>query len=70
VPVAEIKKGDWNSCRIVAKGNHFQFFINGKLSSEFTDKLEGQQLEKGFIGLQLHDKGMIVEFKALFLKKG
>lgn len=70
VPVAEIKKGEWNSCRIVAKENHFQFFINGKLSSEFTDKLEGQQLEKGFIGLQLHDKGMIVEFKDLYLKKG
>ncbi len=69
VAVAEIKKGDWNSCRIVAKGNHFQFFINGKLSSEFTDKLEGQQLKEGFIGLQLHDKGMIVEFKDLFLKK-
>lgn len=70
VPVAEIKKGGWNSCRIVAKGNHFQFFINGKLSSEFTDKLKGRQLDKGFIGLQLHDKGMIVEFKDLFLKKG
>lgn len=70
IAVSEIKKGDWNSCRIVAKGNHFQFFINGKLSSEFTDKLEGQQLKEGFIGLQLHDKGMIVEFKDLFLKKG
>ena len=70
IAVSEIKKGDWNSCRIVAKGNHFQFFINGKLSSEFTDKLEGQQLKEGFIGLQLHDKGMIVEFKDLFLKRG
>jgi len=70
VQVEEIKKGDWNACRIVAKGNHFQFFINGKLSSEFTDKLEGKQLSSGFIGLQLHDKGMVVEFKDLFLKKG
>lgn len=70
VKVAEIKKADWNTCRIVAKGNHFQFFINGKLSSGFTDKLKGKQLSKGFIGLQLHDKGMIVEFKDLFLKKG
>ena len=70
VQVEEIKKGEWNTCRIVAQGNHFQFFINGKLSSEFTDKLNGKQLSKGFIGLQLHDKGMIVEFKDLFLKKG
>ena len=70
VQVKEIKKGGWNACRIVARGNHFQFFINGKLSSEFTDKLNGQQLGRGFIGLQLHDKGMVVEFKDLFLKKG
>ncbi|MFT6243192.1 MAG: hypothetical protein ACJAQT_005306 [Akkermansiaceae bacterium] len=70
VQVKEIKKGDWNACRIVAKGNHFQFFINGKISSEFTDKLAGKQLTKGFMGLQLHDKGMVVEFKNLFLKKG
>lgn len=70
VQVKEINEGDWNACRIVAKGNHFQFFINGKLSSEFTDKLEGKQLRKGFIGLQLHDKGMVVEYKDLFLKNG
>jgi len=70
VQVEDIKKDDWNACRIVAQGNHFQFFINGKLSSEFTDKLEGKQLSQGFIGLQLHDKGMVVEFKDLFLKKG
>lgn len=70
VQVNEIKKGDWNTCRIVAKGNHFQFLINGKLASEFTDKLEGKQLRKGFIGLQLHDKGMVVEYKDLFLKTG
>jgi hypothetical protein len=70
VQVEEIKKGDWNACRIVARGNHFQFFINGKLSSEFTDKLNGQQLSRGFMGLQLHDKGMVVEFKDLLLKKG
>ena len=70
IQVNEIKKGDWNTCRIVAKGNYFQFYINGKLASEFLDKLEGKQLRKGFLGLQLHDKGMIVEFKDLFLKKG
>ena len=69
IQVNEIKKDDWNTCRIVAKGNYFQFYINGKLASEFLDKLEGKQLRKGFLGLQLHDKGMIVEFKDLFLKK-
>ncbi len=66
----EIKKGDWNACRILAKGNRFQFWINGKLASEFRDGLEGKQLTSGFLALQLHDKGMIVEFKELRLKKG
>ena len=64
-----LKQGDWNACRIVARGNHFKLFINGKLSSEFADKLDGKQLTKGFIGLQLHDKGMVAEYKDLFLKK-
>jgi len=65
----DIKKRDWNTCRIIAKGSHFRFFINGKLASEFEDNIGEGLLEKGFIGLQLHDKGMIVEFMELELKK-
>jgi hypothetical protein len=52
----------------VAKGNFFQLWINNKLASEFTDNIKNGQLEKGFIGLQLHDKGMVVEFKDIYLK--
>ena len=69
IKITEIKKHDWNDCRIVAKGNFFQLWINDKLSSEFTDNISKGQLNSGFIGLQLHDRGMIVEFKDLFLKK-
>jgi len=69
INITEIKKRDWNDCRIVAKGNFFQLWINDKLSSEFTDDISEGRLESGFIGLQLHDKGMIVEFKDLLLKK-
>jgi hypothetical protein len=69
VTLDDIKKRDWNECRVVAKGNHLQLFINGKLSSEFTDGIKEGQLESGFIGLQLHDKGMIVDFKEILLKK-
>ncbi|MGC6466938.1 MAG: 3-keto-disaccharide hydrolase [Akkermansiaceae bacterium] len=68
--VREIRERDWNDCRIVAKGNHLQFWINGKLASEFRDGFKGRQLTSGFLGLQLHDKGMVVEFKDLWLKKG
>ena len=57
-----------NSGHIIARGNHFQFFINGKLSSEFTDGIKEGRLESGSIGLQLHDKGMVVEFKGHWAK--
>ena len=65
----DINKRAWNRCRIIAKGRHFQFYINGKLASEFTDNIGDGHLESGFIALQLHDKGMIVEFKEIELKK-
>ena len=68
VTLEDIKRHDWNHCRIVAKGNFFQLWINNKLASEFTDNIRKGQLEKGFIGLQLHDKGMVVEFKDIYLK--
>jgi len=64
-----IKKGDWNSVHIIARGNNFKLYINGKLSSEFTEHLpEAKRLKSGMIQLQLHDPGMIVHFKDLRLK--
>ncbi len=65
----DIKKRDWNECHIIARGNRFKFFINGRLSSEFTDGINNGHLENGFIGLQLHDEGMIVQFKDIRLKR-
>jgi len=67
--VADIRPHQWNEVRIIARGNHFQFFINGKLSSEFTDNAKHGRLEQGAIGLQIHDKGMQVEFKDIRLKR-
>ena len=65
----DIKKGDWNSVYIIAKGDNFKLYINGKLSSEFTEHLpKAKRLKSGMIQLQLHDPGMIVHFKDLMLK--
>ena len=65
----DVKKGDWNTVHVIAKGNNFKFFINGKLSSEFTEHLpDEKRLHKGMIQLQLHDPGMIVHFKDIRLK--
>ncbi len=65
----DIKKGDWNKVHVIAKGNNFKLFINGKLASEFTEHLKKEKrLESGMIQLQLHDPGMIVHFKDIRLK--
>jgi hypothetical protein len=67
--LADIRAGGWNDVRIVARGNHFQFFIAGKLASEFTDNSKHGRMDRGAIGLQIHDRGMRVEFKAVQLKR-
>jgi hypothetical protein len=66
---ADVRQGQWNDVRVIARGNHFRFFINSKPASEFTDNAEHGRLTRGAIGLQLHDKGMHVEFKDLRLKR-
>ena len=65
----DIRKGDWNHVHIIVEGNRFQLFINGKLSSEFTEHLpQTKRLQSGMIQLQLHDPDMIVQFRDLQLK--
>lgn len=66
---ADIKQGDWNHVRVLALDNNFKLYVNGKLSSEFTENIEpGKRLGKGMIQLQLHDPGMIVHFRDVKLK--
>ena len=67
--VVDLRQDDWNDVRIVARGNTFKFYINGKLASEFTDNAERGRLNEGAIGLQLHDKGMHVQFKDIQLRR-
>lgn len=65
----DINKGGWNEVHVIVKGNTFKFSINGKPASEFTEHLEdAKRLHKGMLQLQLHDPGMIVQFKELRLK--
>lgn len=63
------RRPEWNRVHIIARGNRGRFFINGKLSSEFTDNAESGRLEEGGIALQLHDPGIHVEFKDIRLKR-
>ncbi len=67
--VGDVHDKQWNDVHVIAKGNNFKFFLNGKLTAEFTEYLpEEKRLDRGSIELQLHDPGMIVEFKNLRIK--
>lgn len=65
---ADINKHAWNHLHIVADHRKLSFSINGKVASEFTDN-KPEWLKEGIIALQIHDKGMIVEFKDLWIKQ-
>ena len=59
-----MKVDDWNDVVILAKGNHLQHFLNGRLIMDFTDEHPELALRKGVLALQLHaGKPMWVEFK-------
>lgn len=64
-----LKKDDWNEYRVVAKGNHLQHFINGKITVDVTDENEAKAAKKGILALQLHaGPPMVVQFKDIVLK--
>lgn len=66
---AAYKFGEWSELRIVAKGNHVQHFVNGKLTADVTDNDPAAAAKSGVLALQLH-KGppMTVQFKDVQLK--
>ena len=67
--IEEVKLEEWNTFRIVAKGNVVQHYVNGTLAAEITDVNEEKRSAKGVIALQVHaGKPMKVEFKNLKIK--
>ncbi|MEM9826007.1 MAG: DUF1080 domain-containing protein [Planctomycetota bacterium] len=73
VTQAEFKKlmklDEFNDVVIIAKGNHIQHYLNGKLIIDFKDEDPEKALSKGLIALQLHaGKPMFAEFKNIRLK--
>lgn len=65
-----IKKGDWNTIHIVAKGNVMKHYVNGTLMSEVTDDDAKNRMLKGLLGFQVHvGPPMKVMFKNIQLKK-
>jgi hypothetical protein len=67
---AGIRKEDWNEYRIVARGNHLQQYINGRLTADVTDHQPGKRALWGILALQLHaGPPMRVWFKDIALKR-
>jgi hypothetical protein len=67
--LAAYKLGEWNQLTIIAKGNHVQHFLNGKLTADVTDDDPALAPKSGVIALQLHQgPPMTVQFKDLQLK--
>jgi hypothetical protein len=64
-----IKADGWNEYRIVAKGNHLQQFVNGKLTVDVTDNDKARRKACGLLALQLHaGPPMKVQFKDIAIK--
>ena len=67
---SKIKSEDWNTYRIVAKGFHFQHFINGIQTADCVDKDKKERRADGLLALQLHaGPAMKVQFKNIKLKR-
>jgi hypothetical protein len=66
-----IKKGEWNTIHIVAKGNVMKHYVNGTLMSEVLDEDTKNRKLSGLFGFQVHvGPPMKVMFKNILLKKG
>jgi acetyl esterase/lipase len=67
---AKIRKNDWNSYKIVAKGNEYTHFINGEVTARVTDNDPKNFRRSGLLALQLHaGPPMTVQFKNVKLKR-
>ena len=64
----DVKADGWNHVHVIMIGNTGQFYLNGKIAAEFTDNFP-TFFSEGAIALQIHDPGVKVEFKDIFLKR-
>jgi hypothetical protein len=66
----KIKSEDWNTFRLVIKGNRLQHYINDVLMSEVIDEDTVNGKAKGLMGVQVHvGPPMKVQYRNLMLKQ-
>lgn len=65
-----VKSEDWNTIRLVAKGNRLQHYVNDVLMSDVTDEDTTFGSAKGHLGIQVHvGPPMKVEYKNIRIKQ-
>ncbi len=65
-----IRAEDWNSMRLVIRGNRLQHYINEVLMSEVIDEDEVNRKLEGLLGIQIHvGPPMKAEFRNIMYKK-
>jgi hypothetical protein len=64
-----VKKNDWNSYRVIARGPEITLEINGVIMCQVTDNQAGLAARSGVIALQMHPgPPMKVQFRNLRIK--
>jgi hypothetical protein len=61
-----IQDDTWWTQHIIVEGNHIQIFVNDKKTVDFID--EKNTYTDGFLALQQHNQGGIVEFKNIMMR--
>jgi len=65
----QVRRHDWNSYRIVARGSEITLEINGTVMARVVDRQEGVAAKAGVIALQMHPgPPMKVQFRNLRIK--
>ena len=65
----EVRRHDWNTYRILARGSEIRLEINGVLMTQVTDLQEGSAARDGVIALQMHPgPPMKIQFRKLRIK--
>lgn len=65
----KVRRGDWNSYRILARGPELTLEINGVVMAQAVDTQEGLAAKDGVIALQMHPgPPMKIEFRNLRIK--
>ncbi len=67
--IAAFEGGDWNTYKIVAKGNRIEVSLNDHVTAVIEDLQEEESELSGILALQLHSgPPMKIQFKDIFLK--